>query len=67
MATTKKDAIQEPKQSTCNPNQRDYWEGYGVAYCDRCCERLRTENDGSTLCIENLGMEDCPLKIRRGK
>jgi hypothetical protein len=53
----------EPEKSTCDPAQQQYWESYGIPYCMECCDRLRTENNGDTLCIKSK--EDCPLKVRR--
>ena len=42
-----------------------YCEETGMPYCNECDERLRTNDDASTLCL--IDDADCPMRKYRGK
>lgn len=48
-----------------DPAHKAYCESVGLPYCEGCCDQLRTEADGSTLCP--IAHPDCPMKQKRGR
>ena len=57
--------VEDSEKCTIDPVIKSWCESIGLPYCDGCCDSLRTNDDGSTLCrTDNVG---CLMKKRRGR